>query len=215
MRDLTLRNCKNVTLEGLEELKDSIKILTIVDCDLKSLAGVEKVALDELYVAGNQLATLEPMETVTSIKKLDVSNNRLEASTELYWIRNLQEIKELKLYNNKMVEDEKFETRWRYIVPLTIEVACPRDEKNEINQLEIDFIQSIKECPLSPFESWRLDVEIAQLEKENALEEEKKAALQKEVEEAEAYLKKKQAELEDIQMKVREKFGKDIDTKIQ
>ena len=41
--ELVLENCRNVTLQGIEELKDSLKILRVSDCDLKELDGVEKV----------------------------------------------------------------------------------------------------------------------------------------------------------------------------
>ena len=96
-----------------------------------------------------------------------------------------------------MVEDEKFEIKWMHTVPMDIQEAHITEDKNMIDEENLDVIGAYHDAS-DPFEDWRLDVEIARLEKLNKDAEEEKAQLEVEVAALEKEYAGLQKELEDI-----------------
>jgi len=166
--ELNIENCRNITLQGIEELKDTLKILRIADCDLKTLEGIQGLAvIEELIVAGNQLSLLEPLEKITTLKKIDISNNKIESSLQLFFLMKCTQLDSFIAFGNKMTEEKEYEDRWMFAVPDAIHEVRAVEDKNTVDEWQTDIIESIK-YGLDPFVEWRLSLRLKDLEKENA-----------------------------------------------
>ncbi|ORY81555.1 hypothetical protein BCR37DRAFT_348158 [Protomyces lactucae-debilis] len=92
------------SLAGLPKLR----LLSIQSNRLTSLEGIEEVAetLEELYVAQNGLTSLAPLSSLKKLQVLDISSNKLEHLTD---IAHLKELRELWASNNLLTSFEEIE----------------------------------------------------------------------------------------------------------
>jgi len=195
--EIDVSECPNVSLAGLEEIKDTLRTLKITGCSLQSLDNVQLLQLTELDVHNNSLTSLKPLQTVTTIQKLDVSSNNLEDSNDLFYLSDLTNLTSLTVYANKMVDQLGFEQKWMYVVPTGIEKVFVAEGTNAIDEKTADIVKSYHEGR-SPFEDWLLEKEIAELQRMNEDADLEEAQLKKEVLEEAAKKANLQKQLEDI-----------------
>ncbi|CAL5977364.1 Conserved_hypothetical protein [Hexamita inflata] len=184
---LTVVKAKQLSLAGIEELQ-YLKILDVQNCGVSSLAPFagenQNYVIEELYLQNNFITELKPLERVMTVKRLNLQNNQLNESTNLYFICNMENLQELKLNGNKMIQDEDFEYRLLYATPQNIEFVSYTTDNNDFNVIK-DKQEGIKGS-LSPFEAWLLKLEIDKMEAENKKTEDEIKRLQKENEDLDA-----------------------------
>ncbi|CAL5970933.1 Leucine-rich_repeat domain superfamily [Hexamita inflata] len=101
---------KNVTLP------QTVIFLNVSNNVLKSLKCIENLFLTHLYANGNLICSLEPLYSQNALQALELNQNQLFTSEELFFVQDKPHLKHLSVERNPMITDKLFTQRLHVII---------------------------------------------------------------------------------------------------
>ncbi|CAL5970931.1 leucine-rich_protein [Hexamita inflata] len=102
-------------------LPQTVIFLNVSNNVLKSLKCIENLFLTHLYANGNLICSLEPLYSQNALQALELNQNQLFTSEELFFVQDKPHLKHLSVERNPMITDKLFTQRLHSIInPTTI-----------------------------------------------------------------------------------------------
>ena len=129
LTELIYLKLNNSFIQSINDLGTNflnLRILQINDCKLKDLSGIICFEhLEILEAKNNIISDLIELEMCTSIKKLDLENNLIENSENIYFLSSLDGLTYLNLLKNPITN---YEQKLKELLPNLKELNSPNKE---------------------------------------------------------------------------------------
>ncbi|CAL5975002.1 Conserved_hypothetical protein [Hexamita inflata] len=149
---LSIISCKNVTMEGIEEIRN-LEEIEIKYCNIDNIDFIEKAKLVNLKVVNvgfNQITSIRPIAGLNLLEVFRFETNQVADDEELICLQRLNNLKEISLFNNPIANSPTYDYKLLYVLPDTMKAIYTQNEN--LNEIELTRkrMEVIKQKP-NPF----------------------------------------------------------------
>jgi acidic leucine-rich nuclear phosphoprotein 32 family protein A/C/D len=119
IKDLNLDNCRSSTIAGLTDEFVALENLSLINVGLVSLKNFPKLpSLKKLELSDNRISNgLNHLLTSPKLTILNLSGNRIKDFEELKPLANLENLDVLDLFNNEVTQTEQYRDKVFELIP--------------------------------------------------------------------------------------------------
>ncbi|XP_029646090.1 acidic leucine-rich nuclear phosphoprotein 32 family member A isoform X2 [Octopus sinensis] len=144
VRELTLDNCRAQEIEGLTDEYENLEFLSLINVGLTCLKGLPKLeSLKKLELSDNRISGgLEKLQDCKKLRHLNLSGNKIKDVDTLQPLANLKELWSLDLFNCEVTQLDNYrETLFKLIPHLQFLDGYDKNnrEQEDEEEVEVDY----------------------------------------------------------------------------